>query len=414
MDQEARDKLLEVYRYIVSDKVSKAERGISPNHLNFYTAEGTSVNDLEHLTIREAYGMPKHVGLHAKIETGKLVMEARHEILLGELYDKLKELDEQGIQLEEIAKNVRDPLLDGAFIFLEGQDMLKGDGLLESSSRNEFVEGVEGELYLGRLVLGSYIRPLMLLELIKKHPEKIPELDENSGYFSHKFFGPEKKHTTTIKELYADIAHALPSLFSDELVELISGIEQFYEDVEGRSGGQEFSNGKYRLSNNGNKVWKKGKEVEQGLDDLYNKPEVKRQIYETFTRCIMMINTLAKENGRAGKDLSGGKSEFGLTPKEYERYMDTANAYATNQLFYAWKDGNFIQETKLSRLIGVKVTDMGDKFKIENKFYKRMGVVTLTEKSRGLNSTRYLPFCVAKLNDFYQAAMEIQQEQKDA
>lgn len=419
MSEEALDtKLLKFYRKIVSKRAELAEQGEHLPGLAFsksceiYTGEDAkSINYLEYKIVNDAFGTyygkePRPSESSADLR--KEVHEIRERVLAEELYDKLKQSEEDGINLKNIAGIVSHPVLDAAFDFLEGG----------YKTREEFVEGFDPRMHLQQPRLSHYIQALSFIEVVAQNPEAVEKLDENSVYAPNRLFKkPAEIKESWSKEVERGIAEILPDLFSEKLREIIPKIEEYIVDPMNEEPGLEMKVGKYSIPPYLNIRFdyreKDPEQVEQELDELFGTPEVKQELYETLASCLKIIGVECHKSGYDVKKLRQ-VSEFGCTKTEFERAIFTLRNYATNQLFGSWLNnpGEYIAETPLSRSTGVEIREnTEDDLTLQLTKESGKPTMTLTEQSRFMGTRMYLPFCAHLLNRFYQAAMEIEEQE---
>src|SRR3989344_6301443 len=108
------------------------------------------------------------------------IIEVRQRIMAGELYDAIQ--NAQPIDLDNFLPSVDDPMLTAAISWLS----LRGG--LKQADRDTFMEQFDPQKYGILRSVRSYHRPLVLLQLVRQHPELIGRLEENSGYFPHRLF----------------------------------------------------------------------------------------------------------------------------------------------------------------------------------------------------------------------------------
>lgn len=165
--------VIEFYRGIIDYWVNLAKEGKSLP----YGKISRWVND-DAFIIKNA--VPKTYNVN---QAKKKHWQTRQEVLVGELYDKLKTVEDIKLgSIEEIVSEVNDPLLD------IGVNLLKANGGFGKYTRGDFVNGLDPRLDLENIKLGRYLRPLVLLELLIQHSDKISDLKQSSTYFPHRIY----------------------------------------------------------------------------------------------------------------------------------------------------------------------------------------------------------------------------------
>ena len=160
------DDLLKFYRNVVAEKTDYVIKGKNPEK-----DESELWNTERDLS-----------GLYDITEIQKL----RQEILLSEIHTSLKRMDKS--DLKQIASVVKDPLLDSIFLWLA-----MNDGI-DNTSEEDFIKKFDPrEFESSHMRIPTCIRPLVLLESVYRHPEKINELDELSSYFPQRMFIDKNK-----------------------------------------------------------------------------------------------------------------------------------------------------------------------------------------------------------------------------
>lgn len=359
------DRLLLLYRETIDNKVEAAVKGERPvsDEPDLLDAEKKSVDisELERLSLRQ-------------------------DLLLGLLYDGLQAVDLSAMTL------VKDPVLHSAMIWLS---------LNENHTKKSFVENFNPRTY-GRfhMYLQSYLRPVVLLQLLIQFPEKIEKLTESSSYFPHRLFQIKK---STINEIDKEIAQILPTLISGNLAGKLLPLEILispYHPPE-FSAYKENRMGKYTIPVAASFKWSYAPDSGETLDKMFSGFEAKREIYRTLLDVFYLVGSVFFR----GKMSPKSSKVFKTSNTEYTVARRTIQDFARNQFLYCWKQssGTCVQPTILTQLLGMTSTIEGGrlivKFKGDEERFR--------SESKYKNTTRYLPFCAYLIHRNYKRAVEI-------
>lgn len=178
----------------------------------------------------------------------KKLYNARRMAFNQILLRKLREVNTHNSELLEcIEDTVIDPYLDAAFGWLTSSGGLTSLGGVDSVSDDEFVASVDPINFVKYRFFGHYARPIVFLGLLLRHPELRYKLRADSTFSIDEDFRKVQLKHSSIRDLDKRIAHHLPDLFSEELLERIKKIEQYIKaGGQGSSGVNRF-NGKYKI-----------------------------------------------------------------------------------------------------------------------------------------------------------------------
>jgi len=374
--------LVKLYEDYLKDCKSKVVRGISIPQLNPPGIERALAED---------------AGFYAQGNDADdmTVYNARRQAFAGIIYDALKTAargDEDLLQI--VNEKVIDPVLDGAFAWLATH---KG---LEQTSREEFIDGFAPEIKR-KIGLATYIKPIVLLRVLTEKPELADKIQQNSSTFTHRLF-IERKQTT--KEIDREIAGATLELIPEELAAKISRITE-YVSIRNSTGG---SLGRYKLPQSLDWL-KNGADAEKELDELYTGLPVKKAIYETLADCLDTQIASVSDSDKSVRQWNK-LSEFGLNTIQFAVLQQSLKAYAINQLLYVWQQDvtREVPRLKLARQVRLIPNSSPQALRIHDGYSK--STLEFKPDSNMMNTTRYLPFCVAILNKYYQKARELMNE----
>jgi len=385
---ESLEQLAGFYEKEIAKKVKKSKQGLSA-----YGDESYLVNkeyDIAH---------------DSRIYTKQDRWEARREILAGQLYDRLQSVEPSVLQ--EIAAKVRDPLLDQALIWLATH------GGIEQSDEILFKQEFQNKQRVPQRNLQVYFRPLILLDLVKEHPQIVEDLNESSSYFPHAPFKPPK--APTMKDLARDISIVLPTLYDEDLVTRVAQIDNWIK--RGFSVGRHRKAGKYLIPESLNLYFQISDDLENQLDLAFNNQEIKKRIYETLATVYQLVSSKAWKAGKYLKNSNRKGFPYGVAKTEYKYTLEALQNYAANQIIKVWKetDGEVIPQTHLSRLVRVSAKPMQEGLEISTPIVKYQIGTSIEIDGKIFhtpmrNSTQYLPLCVWTLNKMYKAAGKINEE----
>ena len=352
--------LSQFYKKTIEDRVIGALKGkIGQNETGLHETE------------REASGFYSAYECPDSIREAK-IRRIRLHFLLGELYDRLLQLS--GENLDKISSAAGHPLI------IDAVACFKENGGIKQNSREKFIQNFDPRTYSNRLNdlfrFPYLLRPIVLLELMIRYPEKISELDEVSGYLPYRFFKPLRK------SLEREIAIILPTLFPDGLISEVAKIEKYLRS-ERTDHRKNF--GKYLIPYEVACFWT-GEGREEELDRLYT--PIKREIFTVLLESNHLILGTVIKKGLSYKS-SGA---FRLSGKEYYPTYKTICNFAFNQILYSWKKskGRTFQLTTLSRMLHITPRIEKNKLVISHK----KADTAFKLDSKFLNTTTYLPFCV--------------------
>jgi len=320
------------------------------------------------------------------------VFNARRQAFASIIYDALKNAACGNEDLlQAINEKVIDPVLDGAFAWLATH---KG---LEQTSREEFINGYGPDIKR-KIGLAAYIKPIVLLRILAEQPELAEKIQQNSATFPHRLF-IERKQTT--KEIDREIADATLELIPEDLTAKIARISE-YISFRNSTGG---NLGKYRLPQSVDWL-KHGADAEKELDELYTDLPIKKAIYETLADCLDIQLASVRESDKSVRQWNK-LSEFGLNNIQFAVVMQSLKAYAVNQLLYVWKQDvtRDVPRLKLARQTGLTPNSSPKTLRVHDKYSQ--STLEFKPDSNMMNTTQYLPFCVAVLNKHQQTAREL-------
>jgi len=348
----------------------------------------------DEVEILEAHNFPVHLnsnGTGPKYEyNDKLPL--RKKILMSEFYRTLKQAEEKGI-LEKVVDIVRDPLLDQAMIYFA---RTRG---ISSTSEEEFVQDNTASNKLRGKFLPHYLRPIALFRILEKSPDSIERLSSDTTFMLQTLAKKHKK--LSIKECEIEVSNIIPTLFDDDLVNRIAKITAFIQPtVSTGHVRKDMFLGNYELSLS--LSFKEiNDKVKKEIEELYDTVDFKREAYTLFERMLSMTNSVFYANDKQPYS----SKLYNLTPLQYTTIRTTTSNFAKNQVFGVWKDKNIIIETELSRLANHRAFNLeglGKLVIIDGRKQEQ----TFTKDSHFLNSTKFLPLCIWKLNEFYQTAVQ--------
>jgi hypothetical protein len=324
------------------------------------------------------------------------VLGYRRKALLGLMYDKLKTLKDQGT-LDGIVSKVRDPMLDGAMIWL-GMN-----GGLENISRQRFEEEYDARIGVYARRLPTFIRPLALLDMVKQDPSLVSKLEDSSSYFPESLIDRPVKRT--IKDAESEFAEIIPTIVSEDLARLVKKMDKYIEHKTG-SNRYEARVGRYALPSE-RFAWKEtGPLVEQKMYSLFSDYSVRKELYETLAEYITMAQAIGRKEGRNMRRL-GHKSDLFLSNAEYARIRDGIKMYARNQILWAWKESGckYAPQTVLSKFAGLTPQMEDNQLLIHD--INRRSTEILSQDSRYVDTQKYLPYFTAVLGRAYKGSTSL-------
>lgn len=375
-DQNTLERLLEFYRHQISTRVNLALQGKKVPY------DGS-----------ELIGRESIISGDNSIYTTR---DMRGQLLIGELYDKIKVIESLGRNsLECLLKTVRDPKLDDAMIWL-GMN-----GGLQTVTREQFVRDYDVGIVGSNRTIPGYLRILSFLELISRNPELIQKLEQNSSYFPERFFAPKRKG-----DIESGISSQLPEIFPENLEYVIKKIQVYMNDTPLTT----FSFrtiGKYVLPLMHFKLTDVPVNLEKELDALFDSREIKREVYTALMEFLSLTTSQAYSGGRTPKSLAGSK--FYLSSQAFAIVINGIKDYAKNQILWGYKDSNgtLIIETPLSRFAKLKPEISDGKLKIRDGYDNSTEFLDINSSFR--NTTRYLPYFTAILSRAYQHSLTLRQ-----
>jgi hypothetical protein len=359
---ESLEKLLAFYEKRIEEKSIAASNGEFP-----YGDEQELLRKEKGLAAERGSSAPERV-------------DERSMHLLNMLYSSLKSQDT--FVLSNLLTKVRDPILDASLLWLAQH---KG---LQHTTVREFTAAIDSQIEKRRFP--QYLRPLVLLDLTQQSPEIVERLTENSTYFPNRLFPRER---ITLKSMELEIAKTIPSLFSEELLEIVPKISGYLCDS-----GTHFKphkNRRYVIPLNIACKWTQlGYDSWQDLQ-MYEARETKKQVFETLADVLQLIT---EEVGATGRKIGGISSAFRFktSRSEYRILMGSIEDYATNQILHVWRKAGIIPETHLSRQVRVMAREEGDQLIVKsffcNSFFGRDEYYKDTD--------RHLPVCVRRLHKY--------------
>jgi len=328
------------------------------------------------------------------------IIEVRQRIMAGELYDAIQ--NAQPIDLDNFLPSVDDPMLTAAISWLS----LRGG--LKQADRDTFMEQFDPQKYGILRSVRSYHRPLVLLQLVRQHPELIGRLEENSGYFPHRLFQTKPLPKKTLEtQITSEIAAELPAVFSEELLNVLPGISEFIAD---RTPSEtDWKLGPYRIpaSQTHCAFLTQDEAAVDTIKTLYGSLEIKREIFHTLLTAFRITGHACR--ARSGK--SAGQMRgvpFTVSPIRYRYAMETIENFAKNQTFAAWQQQpTGIKASRLAQRLGMKVrVSTPDRLEI---VYDRATDI-LRQGSKMYPTDAHLPFCVFLLHEQYRIAQDVNKQ----
>jgi hypothetical protein len=322
-------------------------------------------------------------------------VDARAEILLSELYDRLKRADPDA--LCKIGLKTKDTLLSSVLAWLS---VHKG---LEQTSREELITRFKGKTGPSGRKIWMFTRPIILLDLVERDPSVVERLEENSSYVPYRLFPRTVARKPTLQDIDGMIANVISDIFPDGLAEHVSRIDDLVQMSRGYIDKSKRKLGKYSFPYSSNKNSRNllfnPETREEDLDCLYNTPATKKEAYEILAEILVVTSQELVKRGGSSKALKRNDSRFSVPLHWYRAARIMLDNYAKNQLFYVWKESDFAvtsPETNLSRLVGVSARTEDDKLFLRDYFSK--SEVVLHPESHSLNSTIHLPLVIYTLN----------------
>ena len=387
------EKLVEFYKGLVADNVQIVETG-KPIRLQHFEEDKV-------LYQAKFEPTPEITAQHSFVET-------RARCLLEQLYVQLRDIySTEEVLFKRVRAAVQDPLLDTAFE-LWGVKEKEGKKI----TKDEFIQGfIDNKRQLFGWKTSSYVRPMVFLEVLRKHPDKFKTLEDNATFFVNVPFKLVYKTQGELKkELNRTIAINIASLFSAELVQKIGEITKYvgkeaWNPIKGivkHVGGyslRDFTFYNFITSD---------PEAAQKLESLYEPIDVKRELFETLAYCFKMVGKTAGESGFRVKDTA-----FKIAPSEFGKLAATLDAYAGNQIAYVWRksDGAVIPQTTLGRLRNavarIERLESGSQLRVS---FGRNSERIYSFDGGSANTTARLPFCVYALHRLYTIAQDILRE----
>jgi len=316
----------------------------------------------------------KQMGFKLSSYSSPEVINARSELLLGELYDRLKEFDKD--DLEHINETVDDPLLNGAYKWLNSK------GGLEKTSRKKFSKNFNAKSVVRHRTISNYFRPIILLDVLKQKPSLIEKLDESSAYFPHRLFR-EKKPRTTKKDIEKEIAEVILDMYSPELCEFMEKLPLIHRPP----------------------LYASRKDIE--WSGIYENHDLKKDVYETVVDALNLVKNIVI---KARKNIKKFKSAFSTTTLQYRRIIYSAKDFARNQILGSFKrhKGEKVYESYLAEKCGMSAKVHNKKLIIKEG--KKTSILTL--ENEFISSTRGLPCAVYMLKKFYDNAKGLEDNLK--
>jgi len=159
------EKLVEFYKGLVADNVQIVETG-KPIRLQHFEEDKV-------LYQAKFEPTPEITAQHSFVET-------RARCLLEQLYVQLRDIySTEKVLFKRVRAAVQDPLLDTAFE-LWGVKEKEGKKI----TKDEFIQGfIDNKRQLFGWKTSSYVRPMVFLEVLRKHPDKFKTLEDNATFF---------------------------------------------------------------------------------------------------------------------------------------------------------------------------------------------------------------------------------------
>ena len=320
------------------------------------------------------------------------------------IYDTLQSIKaEDETLLSRLSEKVRNPVLDEAFKFLDGSD---GSDSEKERFVNELSQDYQPTSRHGfNMKLIAPLRALFFLEVMKHHPEKVDQVRSDSMYIIHRLFRGERKKSPSevTREVEEDIAATLPTLYSERLQELVPRINEFIERGNYGFAGSVSKNqklGKYTLCQGFR--FREGVS-EKSFDELFSDEDTKREIMYTLAECLILTSQSAQQHGRRAKNLP----RFGVPSTHYGLAVNNLRAYARNQILSVFKktEGEAVANTFLTRYMKLRGEMVGETLTVHDSFTNCSE--RLNRDSHFVNTSGYLPLCVAILDSFYQKSVEL-------
>lgn len=336
---------------------------------------------------------------HLQTEVIKIV---RKKVLIPKLYQKIVSLDAS--TLDVVRKEVKDKLLDETFTWFSY------NGGVEHSSLDEFVKNFDPHKRIKTIQLTTFIKPLVLLEVLIQNPEVAEKLEEDSSYHPHKLFpvkiprkNAKKISDEYIKTVERKIAEDLLPLFSTKLIALMSHIRKYLIRMPNYSSINQ-TLGKYAITESSYVRWVDiSDKSEKELDELYNNPDVKREVYTTLINCMRSAGNILSESCVTPEELKKFGSSLRFTATEYALGMRMIENFAINQLLWNWNKNNhkFVYPTNLTKALRITGSIEEDNLIIKYQGLK----IQFNKDSFYRDSTIYLPFCINTLHKIYHTSL---------
>jgi len=355
----------DLYNRIIDQKVTAASMGVRPSF------DSASIVSLENRLLTTFWRRGGN--------------KLRHTYLLGIIYDGMSSINVE--TLMEIGSKVRHPVLDAALAWY----------FENSKQGKEAFQKLDTETdVLPQFTIRSYLRAAVLLRLVSRHPDIIPKLESSSAYFPHRLF---QKSNPLLKEIEAEIAFTLLTLFPDGLIQKISCLDELIKPT----GNKDYALlpvklGRYFLPSGSRLYWTSLPDSELILNNIFSDLSTRKDVYCTLIDCLNLIRSVAEKRG----DFNTSYRPFYLSNTKITVLLKAIGTFAKNQLRYAWEStgGSYCPASALSRTLTLTARIEGEKLVIYDRGQKEY----YTKGSPLRDTQSLIPFCSYVLLTLYKKA----------